>query len=66
MHEINKSALINFVEAALIEGVRKGASDIHFVPKVGNKTEILFRLDGNLQNWHVQDGYSSRGGSGGC
>jgi type IV pilus assembly protein PilB len=54
--EINKSALINLVEAALIEGVRKGASDIHFVPKVGNKTEILFRVDGNLQFWHVQDG----------
>ncbi len=54
--EINKSALINLVEAALVEGVRKGASDIHFVPKVGNKTEILFRVDGNLQFWHVQDG----------
>ena len=54
--EINKSALINLVEGALVEGVRKGASDIHFVPKPGNRTEILFRLDGNLQQWHVQDG----------
>jgi type IV pilus assembly protein PilB len=53
--EINKSALINLVEAALIEGVRKGASDIHFVPKMNNKTDILFRIDGNLQQWHVQD-----------
>lgn len=53
--EINKSALINLVEATLIEGVRKGASDIHFVPKVGNKTEIYFRLDGELQLWHTQD-----------
>jgi len=53
--EINKSALINLVEAALVEGVRKGASDIHFVPKVGNKTEIYFRLDGELQLWHTQD-----------
>ena len=33
--EINKSALINLVEAALIEGVRKGASDIHFIPRSG-------------------------------
>lgn len=53
--EINKSALINLVEAALVEGVRKGASDIHFVPKVGNKTEIYFRLDGELQLWHTQE-----------
>jgi type IV pilus assembly protein PilB len=54
--EINKSALINLVEGALVEGVRKGASDIHFVPKSGNKTDIVFRIDGNLQLWHVQDG----------
>lgn len=53
--EINKSALINLVEGALVEGVRKGASDVHFVPKSGNKTEILFRVDGNLQLWHIQD-----------
>ncbi len=53
--EINKSALINLVEAALIEGVRKGVSDIHFVPKSGNKTDIVMRLDGNLQLWHVQE-----------
>ncbi|NWF88811.1 MAG: type II/IV secretion system protein, partial [Ignavibacteriaceae bacterium] len=53
--EINKSALINLVEGALVEGVRKGASDIHFIPRAGNKTEILFRVDGNLQQWHVQE-----------
>ena len=53
--EINKSALINLVEGALVEGVRKGASDIHFVPKSGNRTEILIRIDGNLQPWHVQE-----------
>jgi len=54
--EINKSALINLVEGALVEGVRKGASDIHFVPKPGNRTEILIRMDGNLQPWHIQEG----------
>jgi type IV pilus assembly protein PilB len=53
--EINKSALINLVEGALVEGVRKGASDIHFVPKTGNKTEIVLRVDGNLQLWHMQE-----------
>ncbi len=53
--EINKSALINLVEGALVEGVSKGASDIHFVPKSGNRTEIVIRVDGNLQSWHVQE-----------
>ena len=54
--EINKSALINLVEGALVEGVRRGASDIHFIPRSGNKTHIMFRLDGNLQTWYVQEG----------
>lgn len=53
--EINKSALINLIEAALIEGTRRGVSDIHLIPKSGNKTEIHFRLDGKLQLWHTQE-----------
>ncbi len=53
--EINKSALINLVEAALVEGVRRGVSDIHLIPKSGNKTEIHFRLDGKLMLWHTQE-----------
>lgn len=53
--EINKSALINLVEGALVEGVRRGASDIHFIPKAGNKTLVMFRIDGNLQTWHIQE-----------
>ncbi|MCF6270475.1 MAG: GspE/PulE family protein [Melioribacteraceae bacterium] len=53
--EINKSALVNLIEASLVEGVRKGASDIHVVPKSGNITEIHFRIDGKLQLWHAQD-----------
>ena len=53
--EINKSALINLIEGALVEGVRKGASDIHFIPREGRRTEIYIRLDGILQLWHVQE-----------
>jgi len=53
--EINKSALINLIEAALVEGTRRGVSDIHIIPKSGNKTEIHFRLDGKLQLWHTQE-----------
>jgi type IV pilus assembly protein PilB len=53
--EINKSALINLIEGALVEGVRRGASDIHFIPGSNKKTEIYFRTDGILQLWHVQE-----------
>jgi type IV pilus assembly protein PilB len=53
--EINKSALINLVEGALLEAVRKGASDIHFIPCSGHRTEIYMRVDGTLRLWHVQE-----------
>jgi type IV pilus assembly protein PilB len=54
--EINKSALTNLAEAMLVEGVRKGASDLHVIPKSATRTEIHFRIDGKLQLWHAQDG----------
>jgi len=53
--EINKSALINLVEGALVEGVRRGVSDIHIFPKSAKKTEIHFRQDGKLAHWYTQD-----------
>ncbi len=53
--EINRSALINLIEGALIEAVRKGASDIHFIPCSVKKTEIYMRVDGALQLWHVHE-----------
>ena len=54
--EINKSALISLFEGALVEGVRKGASDIHFIPVSSRETEICFRIDGRLNLWHKQEG----------
>jgi type IV pilus assembly protein PilB len=53
--EINRSALINIVEGALVEAVRRGASDIHFIPCSGHLTEIYMRVDGSLHLWHVQE-----------
>lgn len=53
--EISKSALVNLFEGCLVEAVRQGISDIHIVPKDGNRTEFWFRIDGNLQLWHVQE-----------
>jgi type IV pilus assembly protein PilB len=53
--EINKSALVNLFEGCLVEAVRRGVSDIHIVPAEGNKTNFMFRVDGNLQLWHCQE-----------
>ncbi len=52
--EINKSALINLIEGAFIEGVRKGASDIHIIPNGPFSTDIFMRIDGKLMLWHTQ------------
>lgn len=53
--EINKSALINLFEGALVEGVRKGASDVHIIPIGSKQTDISFRVDGRLDLWHRQE-----------
>ena len=50
--EINKSSLINLFEGALVEGVRKGASDVHIIPLGSMETTISFRIDGRLNLWH--------------
>ncbi|CAM3299448.1 GspE/PulE family protein [Rhodothermus bifroesti] len=53
--EINRSKLINLFEATLVEAVRQGASDIHIFPNHERKVEIHFRIDGELNCWHVED-----------
>ncbi len=54
--EINKSLLTNLIEGCLVEAVRKGASDVHVIPKPGNITEFYFRVDGKLQLWYRHEG----------
>ncbi len=51
--EINRSMLTNLIEGMLVEAVRKGASDVHIIPKEGNVSEFHFRVDGKLQLWHA-------------
>lgn len=50
--EINKSALINLFEGALVEAVRKGASDVHIIPISSKEVHISIRIDGRLNLWH--------------
>ncbi|MFH1009055.1 MAG: ATPase, T2SS/T4P/T4SS family [Candidatus Latescibacterota bacterium] len=54
--EINQSLLGNLVEGCLVEAVRRGVSDIHIVPKEGNRTEFHFREDGKLYLWYAHEG----------
>ncbi len=53
--EINRSALINLFEAALFEGVRRGASDIHICPNEQGRVSINFRIDGDLAQWYIEE-----------
>ncbi|NUN68729.1 MAG: type II/IV secretion system protein [Bacteroidetes bacterium] len=53
--EINKSALANLFEGALVEAVRTGVSDVHIVAAEGKRTNFMFRVDGNLKLWHCQE-----------
>ena len=50
--EINKSALINLFEGALVEAVRKSASDVHIIPISSKEIHISIRIDGRLALWH--------------
>ena len=53
--EINRSSLINLFEATLVEAVKKGASDIHVYPNSDGNLEIDFRIDGELERWHLEE-----------
>lgn len=55
--DLNSSILINLVEGCLVEAVRKGASDIHVLPRGPTRTDFLFRIDGKLRLWHSQEGF---------
>ncbi|MCF7885081.1 MAG: GspE/PulE family protein [Candidatus Marinimicrobia bacterium] len=54
--EIEKSALVKFVDGLLEEAVREGASDIHIIPRGIKETEYKFRIDGDLFDWYHQKG----------
>jgi type IV pilus assembly protein PilB len=58
-NEINRSSLINLFEAALVEAVNKGASDIHIFPNPKAQIEIHFRIDGHLELWHREERISA-------
>ncbi|MCD4817943.1 MAG: Flp pilus assembly complex ATPase component TadA [Candidatus Cloacimonetes bacterium] len=52
---INSSVLVNLYEGAIVEAVRKGASDLHIIPYKKSSVDFFFRIDGKLQLWHRQN-----------
>ena len=53
--EISRSHLINLFEAALLDSVRMGASDIHIFPNKEGHIHIKMRVDGELEDWRTED-----------
>ncbi|NNE71413.1 MAG: type II/IV secretion system protein [Rhodothermales bacterium] len=53
--EMKGSKLINLFEAALVEAVKAGTSDIHIFPNPDGKIEIHFRVDGELDLWYREE-----------
>jgi type IV pilus assembly protein PilB len=57
--EIAKGHINELVEIIFADAVRLNASDIHIIPKNVKRTEIHFRLDGNLMLWQTIEGIRS-------
>jgi type IV pilus assembly protein PilB len=53
--EISRGQLVPLIENILSDAVRVGATDIHIVPRSQRKTEISFRIDGQLAIWYAID-----------
>lgn len=53
--EINKSFLVSLFEGAMVEAVRRDASDIHIIPMNKSNVDIYFRIDGKLSLWYRQE-----------
>ena len=53
--EISRSALVNLFEAALVEAVHKGASDLHIFPNEDGHICIHLRINGELETWYVEE-----------
>jgi len=50
--DITRGQLLALVENIFADAVRVNATDIHIVPRTGRKTDISFRIDGQLALWY--------------
>jgi type IV pilus assembly protein PilB len=50
--DINRGQLLALVENIFADAVRVGASDIHVIPRSPRRTDVSFRIDGQLALWY--------------
>jgi type IV pilus assembly protein PilB len=50
--DISRGQLQSLLENLFADAVRVGATDVHIVPRAARKTEIYFRIDGQLSLWY--------------
>src|SRR5512140_962581 len=50
--DISRGQLLGLLENLSSDAARVGATDIHIVPRAARKTEIYFRIDGQLTLWY--------------
>ena len=51
--DISRGQLQGMVENLFADAARVGATDIHVVPRAARKTEVYFRIDGQLSLWYT-------------
>ncbi len=51
--DISRGQLQGLVENLFADAARVGATDVHIVPRASRKTEIYFRIDGQLSLWYT-------------
>ena len=51
--DISRGQLLGLVENVFSDAVRVGATDIHVIPRSARKTDVCFRIDGQLALWYT-------------
>ena len=51
--DISRGQLLGLVENIFSDAARVGATDIHVIPRAPRKTDVCFRIDGQLALWYT-------------
>jgi len=51
--DISRGQLLGLVENIFSDAARVGATDIHVIPRGARKTDVCFRIDGQLALWYT-------------
>lgn len=51
--DISRGQLLGLVENIFSDAARVGATDIHVIPRAARRTDVCFRIDGQLALWYT-------------